>query len=111
MMPDFLVRFIEWIHHTHVLEQIKAVDAAALFHNPYFLAPFICLIIYNLYRQTFTNLIIIALVLGLWYFSGTEYVRDAVKGGEVQIGKILPIAGVGIGGIGLLVYLLFIRQD
>jgi len=110
-MPDFLTRAIEWVHQTQVLEQIKAVDASGLFHNPYFLAPFICLIIYNLYRQTFTNLIIIALGLGLWYFSGTEYVRGAVVEGNIQISKILPIAGVGIGGIGLLVYLLFIRQD
>ncbi len=110
-MSEYIARISEWIHHTQVLEQIKDVDTAALFHNPYFLAPLICLIIYNLYRQTFTNLIILALLIGLWHFSGTTYVREAVKGGEVQIGKILPIAGVGIGGLSLLIYLLFIRQD
>ena len=110
-MPDFLIRAGEWIHQTQVLEQIKAVDGSGLFHNPYFLAPFICLIIYNLYRQTFTNLVIIAVGLGLWYFSGTDYVRGAVVDGEIQIGKILPLAGVGIGGIAVLVYLLFIRQE
>lgn len=110
-MPDFLIRASEWIHQTQVLEQIKSVDVSGLFHNPYFLAPFICLIIYNLYRQTFTNLIIIGVGLGLWYFSGTSYVRGAVVDGEIQIGKILPLAGVGIGGIAVLVYLLFIRQD
>jgi hypothetical protein len=110
-MPDFLIRAIEWIHQTRVLEQIKEVDVAGLFHNPYFLAPLICVIIYNLYRQTFTNLIIITLSIGLWYFSGTDYVRGAVVDGQVQIGKILPLVGVGIGGIGVLVYLLFIRQD
>jgi len=110
-MSDFLVRASEWIHQTHVLEQIKTVDVSGLFHNPYFLAPFICIVIYNLYRQTFTNLIIIVLGLGLWYFSGTEYVRGAVVDGQIQIGKILPLAGVGIGGIAVLVYLLFIRQD
>lgn len=110
-MSDFLARISEWIQHTQVLEQIRAVDATGLFVNPYFLAPFICLVIYNLYRQTFTNLLIIGLCLGLWYFSGTDMVRGAVVGGEVQIGKILPIAGVGIGGIAVLIYLLFIRQD
>jgi len=110
-MPDFLIRVSEWMLQTQVLEQIKAVDVSGLFHNPYFLAPFICVVIYNLYRQTFTNLIIIALALGLWYFSGTEYVRGAVVDGQIQIGKILPLAGVGIGGIAVLVYLLFIRQD
>jgi hypothetical protein len=110
-MSDFLVRVSEWIHHTQVLEQIRAVDITGLFHNPYFLAPFICLIIYNLYRQAFTNLVIIALCLGLWYFSGTDMVRGAVVDGVVQVDKILPVAGVGIAGIAVLVYLLFIRQD
>jgi len=111
MLSDYFTQVSEWIHQTQVLEQIKEVDAASLFHNPYFLAPFICLIIYNLYRQTFTNLIIIALMIGLWYFSGTDYVREAVVEGEVQIGKILPIAGVGVTGVAILIYLLFIRQD
>ena len=111
MMPDFLVRISDGIQQTKVMEQVKAVDAAGLFRNPYFLAPFICLIIYNLYRQTFTNLITIALCLGLWYFSGTEYVHGCVINGELQISKILPIAGIGVCGIGLLIYLLFIRQD
>lgn len=110
-MSDFIARISEWIQQTQVLEQIKAVAVSGLFHNPYFLVPFICLIVYNLYRQTFTNLIILALILGLWYFSGTSYVQEAVMEGEVQIGKILPVVGVGVAGIAVLVYLLFIRQD
>ena len=110
-MSDFLVRITEWIQQTQVLEQIQRVDAMGLFHNPYFLAPLICLVIYNLYRQTFSNLIVFAVIFGLWYFSGTDYFRSAVKEGEVQISKILPIAGISISGVGLLIYLLFIRQD
>ncbi len=110
-MTDFLVRVGDWIHHTQVLEQLRAVDAPGLFHNPYFLAPLICVVIYNLYRQTFVNLVIIALCLGLWYFSGTDYVRGAVVGSEISIGKILPIAGVGVAGVAILIYLLFIRHD
>lgn len=110
-MPDFLSRAIEWVHQTQVLEQIQVVDVSGLFHNPYFLAPFICVIIYNLYRQTFTNLIIIGIGLGLWYFSGTPFVRGAVVDGQIQISKIIPLAGVGIGSIAVLIYLLFIRQD
>ena len=111
MVSDYFARISDWIDKTQVFEQIREVDALGLFQNPYFLTPFICLVIYNLYRQTFTNLIILGLLMGLWYFTGTDYVREAVVGGEVQIGKILPIAGVGVGGIAVLVYLLFIRQD
>jgi hypothetical protein len=110
-MPDFLIRANNWIQQTQVLEQIKVVDVSGLFHNPYFLAPFICVVIYNLYRQTFANLVIIGLGMGLWYFSGTDYVRGAVVDGQIQISKIIPLAGVGIGSIAVLVYLFFIRQD
>jgi len=110
-MTDFFIRAHEWIHQTQVLEQIKGVEVAGLFHNPYFLAPLICVVVYNLYRQTFTNLIIIGLAIGLWAFSGTDYVQSAVVDGQIQISKILPLAGVGIGGIAILIYLFFIRQD
>jgi len=110
-MADLLARVSEWITDTQVLEQIRSVDADALFHNPYFLVPFICVVIHQLYKQAINNLAIMALCIGLWYFSGTDYVRGAVVGGEVQIGKILPIAGVGVAGIAVLIYLVFIRQD
>ncbi len=110
-MPDFLISVGEWITETQVLDQFRDVDVKALFQNPYFLVPFISLIIYNLYKQAVTNLGIIAICMGLWYFSGTSYVKNAVVGGELQMGNILPLAGVGVAGIGALVYLLFIRSD
>ena len=110
-MPDFLTAIIDWIISTQVLSQIKDVDAAGLFKNTYFLVPFIGTIIYYLYKQAFTNLAIIALVIGLWYFSGTDYVTGAVVNGELQLSKVIPTVLVGIGGIATLIYLLFIRQD
>ncbi len=111
VMPGFVKSVLEWINHTQVPDQLSAVDVNGLFHNPYFLVPFISLMIYYLYKQAINNLIITALGMGLWYFSGTEFVKSSVVGGEVQIGHILPIAGVGIVGIGILIYLVFIRQD
>ncbi len=59
----------------------------------------------------FTTLAIMGLAIGLWYFSGTDYVSGAVVNGELQIGKVIPTMLVGVGGIATLVYLLFIRQD
>jgi len=111
VMPEFLNSIGNWIHHTQVLDQIKEVDVKGLFKNPYFLVPFISLIIYYLYKQAINNLVIIGLCLGLWYFSGTQYVKDSVVNGEIQIGHILPIVGLGIAGIAVLIYLVFIRQD
>lgn len=111
VMPEFLNSIGTWIQHTQVPEQFRAVDAKGLFQNPYFLVPFICLIIYYLYKQAINNLVIMALVLGLWYASGTQYVKDCVVNGEVQIGHILPIAGLGVCVIAVLIYLVFVRQD
>ena len=110
-MPDFLVPIIDWIIRTQVLEQISEVDAKALFHNPYFLVPFICLVIYYLYKQAVNNLVIMGLGIGLWFFSGTDYVRTAVVGDQLQLSRVLPIVGVGMAGVAIMVYLIFIRQD
>ncbi len=111
VMPEFLHSIADWFKHTQVFDQIGAVDVNGLFHNPYFLVPFICLIIYYLYKQAINNLVIIALSMGLWYFSGTEYVKGVMVNGEIQIGHILPIAGVGVAGIAVLIYMVFIHQD
>jgi hypothetical protein len=110
-IPEFFNSLTAWINHTEVPAQIRMVDAGGLFKNPYFLVPFIALIINYLYRQAFNNLVVIALIIGLWYFSGTEFVRGSIVNGEVQIGHILPIAGVGVAGIAILIYILFIKQD
>nr|MBF0221310.1 hypothetical protein [Desulfobulbaceae bacterium] len=110
-MPEFLTSIVDWINSTKVLDQIRDVDALGLFKNTYFLVPFIGVIIYYLYKQAFTSLAIMALAIGLWYFSGTEYVSGAIVNGEIQLDKLLPTIAVGVGGIGTLVYLLFIRQD
>ena len=40
----FFNKIVEFIHSTQVLQQFKDVDALALFSNPWFLIPFICLI-------------------------------------------------------------------
>jgi len=110
-MPEFLVSIIDWVNNTQVPAQVREVDAKGLFQNAYFLVPFISTIIYYLYKQAINNLVIIALVLGLWFFSGTDFVRGAVVNGELQMSKILPIVGIGVGGIAVLVYFFFVRSD
>ena len=110
-MADFFSSIIEWFNNTQLTEQIKDVDAKGLFQNAYFLVPFISLIIYYLYKQAINNLIIMFLCLGVWYLSGSEYVATAVIDGELQMAKILPLAGAGIAIVAVLIYLLFIRND
>lgn len=110
-MPEFLVSIADWIVGTQVPEQIRAVDVKGLFQNAYFLVPFISLIIYYLYKQAINNLVIMALVVTLWWFSGTTFVQGAVVNGELQLSKVLPIIGIGLGAIAVIIYLAFIRSD
>jgi len=110
-MPDFLVSIIDWVDGTQVPAQVREVDFA-LFQNPYFLVPFIAMVVYFLYKQAFTNLMISGLVIGFWWFSGTDMVRGAISAeGELQLSKVLPVVGISVAGVAVLVYLLFIRTD
>ncbi len=110
-MSDFLNRIGNWFATTHIIEQFQNVDVKGLFHNPYFLVPLIGLVLYFLYRQNFAYLISTALGLGLWVFSGTDYVRGAMVDGQIVLSKILPIIGIGLGALAILVYLLFLRSE
>ena len=110
-MVEIFGSIIDWFTATKVPEQLQSVDLKGLFQNTYFLVPFISMIIYFLYKQAVNNLIITALIIGLWWFSGTNMVQSAVVDGELQLSKVLPVVGVGMSGLGVLIYLLFIKQD
>lgn len=110
-MADFFASIMSFIHSTNVIEQIKDVDAGGLFSNAWFLVPFIMLVVYWLYKMAVNNLVILALCIGLWIFSGSSYAQGMIVNGELQLDKVLPVAGVGIIALGVLVYLFFIRSD
>lgn len=110
-MTGIMSSFSSWLANTHLVEQFQNVDVKGLFHNPYFLIPLILLALYFLYRQNFAYLISTALGLGLWIFSGSDYVRGAMVDGQIVLSKVLPIVGIGIGALAILVYLLFIRSE
>ena len=96
---------------THLPEQIKDVDFAALFTNPWFLVPFIGLIGYQIYKQAFRDLFVIALLMGVWYVSGTGYMHTLVVGDELQVNKVLPLLFGGAVVVGIIIYLYFGRSD
>ena len=110
-MADFLAPVMDFIHGTHIIEQIREVDAGGLFANPWFLVPLVMLVMYWLYKQAVNNLVILALCIGLWIFSGSPYAQGMIVDGELQLDKILPVAGVGVTALAVLVYLFFIRSD
>ncbi|MFA7383822.1 MAG: hypothetical protein WC001_10260 [Desulfurivibrionaceae bacterium] len=110
-MSEFLGKIIDFFNSTNVPEQFRDTDVKALFTNPWFLAPFIAFIFYNLYKQATNTLVITGLGLGLWIFSGSSYMEGMVVDGFLQLNKVLPVAGVFLGAIGIAVYFLFMRSD
>jgi len=110
-MGDFFGKIVDLINATHVPEQISQVDVGGLFTNWIFLVPFICLIAYLLYKQAFTNIFLISICIGVWYFTGTQYMHELVVNGEIQVEKVLPVAFGTIIVLGVVIYLLFGRSD
>ncbi|WP_028583487.1 hypothetical protein [Desulfogranum mediterraneum] len=99
------------LEKTQLPEQIAATDIGALATNPWFLVPFISLVGYMLYKQAFRDLTIMALLLGVWYASGTPYMQSLVVGDELQMDKVLPVLFGGATVLGIIIYLLFGRSS
>ena len=110
-MTDFLNKITDWIAATKLEEQINDVDVIGLFTNPWFLVPFILLIGYFIYKQEFKNILLVAVVTGLWWASGTEYMNTLIVNGELQAKKVIPVVFGGAAILGLLVYIYFGRSD
>ncbi len=108
---EFLTQITDWFESTHLQEQVKDVDIVALFSNPWFIVPFACIILYMLYKQSWKDLIIICLLVGVWWVSGTPYMDSLLVNGEIQIEKILPVVFGGAVALGFVIYLLFGRSD
>ncbi len=110
-MNDFFAKISAFVESTKLLEQIKEVDYVGLFSNPWFLVPFIALVLYLLYKQNWRDLVFIVLFVGIWWVSGTQYMKTLVVGEELQVKKVLPVMFGGAGILGLVIYLLFGRSD
>lgn len=110
-MTEFLGQIVDFFNSTNVPQQLREVDAKALFTNAWFLVPFIAFICYSLYKQAVDSLVMTGLAIGLWLFTGSSYMDGLIVDGTIQIGKILPVAGVFIGAIAVAVYFLFMRTD
>lgn len=110
-MADFFNGILGWIESTHLQQQIKDVDYVGLFTNPWFLVPFVALVVYLLYKQAFRDLIIVGLFVGVWYVSGLDYMQTMVVDGHLQMNKVLPVVFGGAAVLALIIYMLFGRSD
>ena len=110
-MNDFFAKILNFIESTKLPEQIKEVDYVGLSTNPWFLVPFIVLIAYLIYKQKWRDMIFLVVFIGVWWVSGTDYMKTLVVGEELQVKKVLPVMFGGAAVLGLVIYLLFGRSD
>ena len=110
-MADILTQVTDFINNTQILEQVREVDVKGLFTNPWFLVPFFAQVGWWFYKQAVNSLVCTGLALGVWWFTGTPYATGLVVDGHLQLNKVLPVAGVGLGVLIVLIYLFFIRSD
>lgn len=108
---EILAAIAEFITNTNIPEQFRQVDAVGLFTNPWFLVPFVGFLGYELYKQSLNTLVITGVAIGLWLFSGSPMTKDLIVDGQLQLGKVLPVAGVGVVALGVIVYFLFMRSE
>lgn len=110
-MADIVQKVTDWFDSTNLHEQIADVDVAGLFSNPWFLVPFIALICYLLYKKSFKDILLIGILVGMWWVSGTDYMATLVVDNELQMSKILPVVFGGAVTLGLVIYIFFGRSD
>ena len=108
---EFLEDLKEWLVASQIPEQIKDVDIGGLFTNPWFMVPFVVMVCYMLFRQKWKDIIIIAIFVGVWWVSGTNYMDTLLVNGEIQIGKVLPVVFGGAAVLGFVIYLFFGKSD
>lgn len=109
-MGNFFASVAAWFESTHIQQQIADVDVA-LFTNPWFMVPFVALLVYFIYKQAFKDLIIVLLFVAVWWVSGMDYMKTLIVDGELDIQKILPVVFGGAAVLGFVIYLLFGRSD
>ncbi len=110
-MDSFLQSLLEFWTSTNIPEQLENVDWRGLFTNPWFMVPLVAQIGWWIYKQAVNAIVFTGLGLGVWVFTGTSYASGCIVNGVVQLDKILPVAGVGMGVLMVVIYLLFMRGD
>ena len=110
-MESILQSLLEFWTNTNIPEQLAEVDWQGLFTNPWFMVPLVAQVGWWIYKQAVNAIVITCLFLGIWVFTGTSYASGLIIDGAVQLDKILPVAGIGLGALMIVIYLFFIRSD
>ena len=109
-MIGIITSITDFAANTNLPQQFKAVDAA-IFANPWFIAPAIAGIGWLAWKQAFREIILTVIFVAIWYLSGTEYMKTLVIGDELQMKKVLPVMFGGACVLGLVIYMFFGNSD
>ena len=107
-MGDFWRQFTDMLRASAISRQLLEHDIAGLAHNPWFMIPFCLLILWMIYRKAWRNIAIIALIIGLWWFSGSEFMDGTIVNGQPVLAKLASVIGVFLVAVAIIAYLLFL---
>lgn len=108
---EYWTKIVVWWNSTHIHEQVMEVDYIGLSTNPWFMVPFVSMVLYMLFKKRWVDILLIVVCLGAWWVSGTDYMASLIVNGEIVIDKILPVVFGGAVAIGFVIYLIFGRSD
>jgi len=107
----FFKPVLDFVIATKVPEQIESIDYKGLFTNGWFLAPFIAMIGWNIYKKALNTLIMIGLFTASWAFFGTPFMQEILAEDEIQLDTILPLIAGACTVLGIGVYIIFFKSD
>ena len=107
-MDDLWRQFTGLLKATAIPQQVLEHDIAGLAHNLWFVIPFCLLILWMIYRKAWRDIAIVALVIGLWWFSGSEFMNGTIVNGKTVLTKLVSVIGVFLAAVAVIAYLLFL---
>jgi hypothetical protein len=107
----FFKPVLDFIISTKVPEQIQNIEYGKLFTNPWFLVPYIGILSWNFYKKAVNELVIILLLTGAWAFCGTPYMQDVLGREEIALEAVLPLVFGACTVLGIIVYLVFLKDE
>ena len=107
----FFKPVFEFIVSTKVPEQAETFDVKGLFTNYWFLVPYIGMYAWYVYKKAVNSIIIALLLTGAWAFFGTPYAQNIMAQDDIQLDAILPLVAGACTILGIIVYIVFFKDE
>jgi hypothetical protein len=101
-------RFLDMWQATEIPQQILGHNILGLAYNLWFMIPLGLFLLWRLYRKDWRGITLVAVAIGLWWFSGSEFMEGITVDGKPVLGKVLSVIGVFVAAVGIIAYLLLL---